>query len=486
MKQFLSYLFFVGWCSCLTFCSQTDEDNSPLREEGAVRVAFVLDLDNQQEERSDFRTTVEQIGKDFETWIKGGSLQVLIFTGKDENGQYVGRVKDLTIVSLSGQDYRIQGISSVALKVGSTYRFMVMANCGTAMEIPSGEGPDFSLPDLQEEQGSLPLWGMTSHTVDFSPMQYLEPVHLLRGVAKIVVKLSPELQQKGYRLSDVRLSHAAIQGYAFPRKWQSAAFTAEVMSGDGGFHPHPASAIPVFLQPGSADSSEYVTYVPEYDHLENGMAARLSLKARWDHMEEQYEDAIEFKHYVDGKAEEGTLYNLVRNHTYEFVIRQIAIGHRLWLESQVLPWTVEEESWDYTDHVSVRSEGKLQWVKGTYERIDRATGTVVMRPGTPMVCSFLLDTPVKAQWYASFIPMSGMTDNFRFETFATEGGRQATGKVGEPATLRITSLSPAVDQNNVARLRIVVQTQGGRTILVKNLLPDEFQDITEYTIVQSK
>ena len=488
MKKWIPYVLLVLLCGMINGCGQ-DEDCGLVVTGETAQISFVLQLDQQSQHRGKYEPLAqvsENIGNDFETWIRKGSLKMYIFTTPEEGLNYVGEVQHLVYVPLSNQELRFEGITSVPLQLGRTYRFMVMANCGNAATVPSGEGPEFLLADISYNQGALPLWGVCSHTVDFSAVQYLETIHLLRAVAKIEVKLTNQLREEGYRLSSVQLNRCAVKGYAFPADWKRMTFTNARESEDNYFHPYPAPPTEaVDFLPLAGDSTAYVLYLPEYDNV-SGTAARISLTASAEGREEDYVEAIEFKHYQDGKAVEGTLHNIVRNQSYEFVIQEIAIGHHLSLESQVQPWVVEEESWDYTDHVSVRSEGKMQWVKGTYERIDPATGSVVMSPGTTMVCTFQIDTPEKAKWHASFIPVSGHPDAFRFETFAINGGQQATGDVGEAVSLHIRSVLPAKEQNNVARLRIVVQTLGGRTILVKNLLPDEFQDITEYTIVQPK
>ena len=419
-------------------------------------------------------------------------MRILIYEIKGQNLHFAGRVENLVYeegpAETPATTYRFQGNTSQPLKVGGTYRFMVTANY-PGMETPeNGEGPVFDLAALHPHTGGLPLWGVTTHTVDFSAVQYLEDICLLRSAAKVEVKLDEPLKQAGYELSQVRISPSVSRGYVFPKAWRQAAFTSDLSAESEHFHPvavtgSPAS--PLYFTPSPEDSADYQIYLPEYTN-HSGAEAKISLTVTNENGTQDYVDAIEFKKYQDGKVQEGTQYNLVRNRYYQFVVREANIGYPLYLDSQILPWIVEEESWDYTDHVSIRSEGKMHWETGTFQRIDPATGEVVMLPGKPMVCHFQIDTPLEAWWHASFIALDGSDDVFRFETFAVDDGKHATGKVGEPVRLQIRALRGATDRNDAALLRIVVRTRGGQTLWVKNLLPDEFQHISEYTIVQSK
>jgi hypothetical protein len=93
-------------------------------------------------------------------------------------------------------------------------------------------------------------------------------------------------------------------------------------------------------------------YVTEYDNSNYmGEQNKISLKVDVGGEIREFEDAISFCNYSDGKPVEGSHYNIVRNHIYEFEIRHIA-GSNLMLEYHVADWDAEEWGTDdeYKEH----------------------------------------------------------------------------------------------------------------------------------------
>ena len=91
-------------------------------------------------------------------------------------------------------------------------------------------------------------------------------------------------------------------------------------------------------------TGDYFVYLCEYDNKNYpGEYNKISLEFNMGGEIKAFEDAISFCQYSDGEPIEGSYYNIVRNHIYEFKIRSIA-GSNLMLEYHVADWTTED--WD--------------------------------------------------------------------------------------------------------------------------------------------
>ena len=155
----------------------------------------------------------------------------------------------------------------------------------------------------------------------------------------------------------------------------------------------------------------------------------------------------------------------------------------------VQDWSeADVEEWDFTDQVSLGEGGKL--VFGTMSSdtfTANATQTKeVVTTGGELACQFHIATPTESIWQAEFIATNSDSNNAF--VFVSDNGTEsatATGNVGEKATLVIKPANANIDQNKSALLRISVRTKEGRTIVVKDLLPDNL-GVNEYTITHSK
>ena len=109
--------------------------------------------------------------------------------------------------------------------------------------------------------------------------------------------------------------------------------------------------------------------------------------------------------------------------------------------------------------------------------INLLTGEVVIPNTNDYICTFELSTPVDGTWQASLIPVGGQVDAFEFVGANT--GTIGTGLT----TLTIKAKYDKVyNENNAAKLRIVVRTKDGRTLVANLSGSDQFE---EYTLVQN-
>ena len=172
---------------------------------------------------------------------------------------------------------------------------------------------------------------------------------------------------------------------------------------------------------------------------------------------------------------------VVRNHDYQ-VHATVDAGGKMTLTFNVQPWTNVPTNWNYTDVVTINKNGKLAWTSGTYANIADSTTeenvkqVTMKKTGdgnyTNLQCTFHIDTPTDATWYASFI--SGDINSFEFV-----GAN--SGPVGKPATLTIKAKNSTITSSQMANLDIVIRTADGRTLKSSTLT-----DGVTYQLVQNE
>ena len=142
-------------------------------------------------------------------------------------------------------------------------------------------------------------------------------------------------------------------------------------------------------------------------------------------------------------------------------------------------WRVLTENIEFSDQVTVSKT--LDWDENTVESCDETKGEVVLYTDDDMVAvvDFQINSPQGATWTASLIPIEGHQDAFTL----VDGSKY--GSVGTPSQIKIKVNNQApIAPRHVCILRITVQTADGRTIVVKNLVP-EGKGYEEFRIIQN-
>lgn len=182
--------------------------------------------------------------------------------------------------------------------------------------------------------------------------------------------------------------------------------------------------------------------------------------------------------------------------TYNLVLSGERTITEFQLNTIVDDWTPQTEYIDFSEQVVVNEDQKMQWVEGTYESINPERGEVVLYTDVDKVavCNFNISQPAGATWTASLIPLTASA----MDAFSIVEDSKY-GEVGTPRTqqvkIRINNPDP-ISARNACLLRITVQTPDGRTIVVKNLLPDRIEmpdgtfvylneGVEEFTIIQN-
>ena len=172
--------------------------------------------------------------------------------------------------------------------------------------------------------------------------------------------------------------------------------------------------------------------------------------------------------------------------TYNLILSGDKTYTEIEIDTVVEDWNTQTDNINFADEVEVRSEEKMEWLEGTYENINIPDGQVVLFTDLDKVavCKFNIRTPVGATWTASLIPLTASAmDAFSI----VEGSKYGVVGTNDWQYVRIKINNPdPISAMNACKLRITVQTSDGRTIVVKDLMPQGTKDgIEEFTIIQN-
>lgn len=156
------------------------------------------------------------------------------------------------------------------------------------------------------------------------------------------------------------------------------------------------------------------------------------------------------------------------------------------LDLVVLPWYVApEEEWDYRHTVSIAENGFLTWAADTNENDDTTECRLVLKTDeTAAEGKFTISHPLNDEWYAYLIPLTGNPDAFMF---VDATGKEIVGNPhgiidGSPATIRIKRRNMTTDEQNTAKLQIMVRTADNRYLEADVC----YGEPTYYTIIQNR
>ena len=171
--------------------------------------------------------------------------------------------------------------------------------------------------------------------------------------------------------------------------------------------------------------------------------------------------------------------------TYNLVLSGEKTITEFQINTVVEDWYTQTENIDFTQQVEVPE--KMEWVDGTYESWNKDTGEVVLFTDVDKVaeCRFKIRTPVGATWTASLIPLTAsamdafsIVEDSKYGVVGTEDWQYVKIKINNP---------DPISARNACLLRITIQTADGRTIVVKNLMPEQAakNGVEEFTIIQN-
>ena len=490
MRRILIYILVLFFIPLITSCGKDNDEFPPLlgSKDNPVSIHFRMSMDNSSSAMTRAATWGDTYtgitGSSFDEQIDVSTVRVAVF--QDE--EFKGVVSDL-ICYKSGNIYEFYGeISDIEFIANNTYKFMVFANCDGVDSETSGAYGNlvFNAANVQLNNKYIPMWGVKEFSltqsgtgVDNRYLYNLGTINMLRSVAKVQVLMGTT----DYRIKNVTIRKHNASGYSLPLHWNKVAdvrnlsWKAENENAKS-FNPKSEIATTGLNFSSEVEGQKYVVYLPE--QVNDGSVVMDVVVVDGADKEYTFTDAIYLKDYASSQT-----LDLVRNHYYEYTITKVNTSGDLVLTCVVQPWTLIEESWDYTDVPAVYDGGYITWASGTAVNANRVSIT----PSTPnAIFSFGLSSPAGATWRAEFVTIKGKQNAFQFTEVV--GGNNhtsyATGDVGKLITLTIAATGQATNENNEAYLRISAILPDGRTIRVSDMLYSANQgEQKEYVIVQT-
>ena len=354
MKARLSYIL-IGILllplSLCTSCSVADDVDlgSYEGDGGTMLVSFSLDVKSQSATRASDNYLWDDnypsiAGEGDESKIN--PLSILVFAYK-KDGTFVAQLPILLNTEGDNGNRSILCAfpKSTPYLVGETYRFMVLANCVSsnygisydANDVPNIEDLIFSAPF----NGPIPMWGVTSYKIPtekpVSNEFELGNISMLRATAKVGVKLSDELLNEGYRIKGIKLNYANASGYCAPKGWNTSTSTV-YLEHLTSFRPYNAGQITDLnaVTMSAKNPGCYYMYVPETENsLSNELSIAVTLKkvdgdvVVKDDIIFPYEKGIRFCNYDSNGKPTTDIFNIIRNHFYDYTITAINLGLKM-------------------------------------------------------------------------------------------------------------------------------------------------------------
>lgn len=348
---------------CFVLASCVNDGEGPCLPDGETRVLFKLMLQDNAQTRADGETwgnySPKKVGEGYDNQIDLPNVQMLLF---DANGAYAGKLKDLTYSQPDPTKtvYQYIGTAPTGLAAGA-YKFVILANSPTVTptNLAALETVEFTylggatLPNI-------PMWGTkdVSLTVEAGTRQDIGAISLLRAVSKVSVRLSgTDTDIRDYKLEKVEVANYNTDGYVVPTNY--ATVTETTAHGvDASLHAN-TSAGEALLTPELTNDKEVTFYLPEYVNSTTAPAEVMvyltkEVTSSGVTKTVKFAAPVKFCKYADGVPATGTdaeLYNIIRNHYYEFNITKVTDDGALYVKPTVAPW-IDAEELDYTINMS--------------------------------------------------------------------------------------------------------------------------------------
>lgn len=428
MRNWILHIIYIGiWAAFAVSCSSVLEDeipniDCPTDKDERVNLTFTLVLGEQSSaSRAAWSDDYENlVGSVAENTIN--SLQVLLFSN-DGNTCY-GPLEQTEFFPINQEKSIYEFTGSIPLNAENACieddilncKIMVLANsqvqianAATADRIKAAlEACEYTYSTLSPN----PMWGVS--TIRNQPVikgwgTELDPIYVLRSLAKIEVNLSQSLKDAGYTLDAVTLTKHNTKGYCLPNGYYTTTIDGQTiiaektkdLNQEGVLHAYNSSVTTNELSFTGSSNNGYIVYVPEYEMQgSEDPTIKLSLKKGTETIQiDKADPVLYFKNYDEttGKPT-GEIFNIVRNHWYKYLITGVNDGYNLLLTCEVQPWDVEEIAIDYTD---IATYTPLGWQEDTYDEQHSNEQNIYLKKGTTAIYKFQLESPQTAQIYAS-------------------------------------------------------------------------------------
>lgn len=379
MKQRIILYGLTLMLGCFVLASCINDEEGPCLSDGKAQVVFSLVLqDNAQTRAEDWgHYQPQEPGVGYDNLIDPESVLVLLFQKAENNAyNYVDKLSELTFSQLSDSVYQFIGTAPATVETGD-YKFVVLANCQL-------DGDPDTLDDLAElpfdylvadKLPNIPMWGTkgidaeTKLTVEPGTRQDIGEIRLLRAVSKVTVRFGnyESLDDlRGYSLDTVTVSNYNKSGYVLPSKYD-VTYTNDLEISDAQtLHVNGTKAdVNRAFTPTGKD--EITFYLPEYLNVgTDATPAKLMVTLSKtvgegaDAKTQIFKAPIEFKAYENGVPTD-SLYNIVRNHYYQYNIYKVSDDGELYVLPKIEDWK-DADPLEYTIDMSTNMRLFDSWL----------------------------------------------------------------------------------------------------------------------------
>ena len=319
----------------ITSCGFDDgydkEDTGDDNVKVAFRMAFVNDNTRAVNDGwEDYDPT--DPGDSYENAINADQLQIKVC---DKDGNIIGDVQDVR-----GIENQITGTwEKAGALLKKANKIMVFANYGT-YNVTQDNISSLAFRVDQTKQ-YIPMWGVTTLTKDLvvGKQNNLGTIDLLRSLAKVKVKMADGMKARGYALGSITFNNYNTEGFTLPLTYNTSKNTKEILFSSS-LNAKPSWSQSVTMT--NTDEESIMLYIPEYDNKAAAAdrKASITLNLKCDGTDDGTY-TLQFCNYVDGVADPTTLYNIQRNHYYEYTVNK---DDRLNVTLKVLKWNKRTHS----------------------------------------------------------------------------------------------------------------------------------------------
>ena len=342
----------------LSACRQ-EQDGLAVADESAasVQVSFTLTTASGN---ASTRVGTDEPGTGYENYIDitNNNFRFLLFDKDNNTFVYSFTPQSVTPAGASGeyaQTYEVEGEMPEEY-ADFNYKVVVLANWPTypsendltgktIQDICLAYTYNYTDSFVPSESQLIPFYGVATISTTLRPdiSTNLGTIDLLRALCKVEVKCSAN----GFTLTGATLHRYSTQGMCAPLDVYN---NTENWEGKEQIH-LPATDVESegCLDFTKQDDGSFLIYAPEYDNTNTGNEPSylsVTLKDANNKEVTLKSPNIYFKDYTDGNPEEGSDYDLIRNHWYRFDITDVN-DSKLIVQYRALPWELVESSIGY-------------------------------------------------------------------------------------------------------------------------------------------
>ena len=129
------------------------------------------------------------------------------------------------------------------------------------------------------------------------------------------------MKARDYSLGEITFNNYNTQGYTLPATYATASDTKQIFFNNSLRPLASLAAAPIAMTNSENDEESIMLYIPEYDNI-NAAAdkkATITLKLKCEGMDDGTY-TLQFCNYTNGAPDPTSLYNIQRNHHYEYTV----------------------------------------------------------------------------------------------------------------------------------------------------------------------